>query len=401
MRGYLAMLAISCLLTGCLAGHSTMGTLKPEPFVIEGTDTVNIGFSGLKDKGYHVKVRETKETWELVNISLAPLKIDSDNEELLFFNKNLTYVQPEFILWKESQNSPTYPHFICSPSDGNLRKASKQNSYNPCNSALTSYLLIADVYINKEKIANIIRQTGLLPKLHECKTQQAKAMEEMDRLLVIEPQIFDKSGFYRGNENIFSVSKKVVSSNDCPSDIEYSVRIRPIKSDYDTDIETETYHARFSSNVQKLKPVILINTRDFKDFYPDYVNEDSALMVVLNNGKLHFYNKKDQFIQIYSISVRYNSEVSNIDLKEANRIEIPPLSRTKDPYEIKDIINKNIIEKAQFPKLTKELAMKRTIRFGFAVKYRTLDQHIDKTLYKENTYNLYSAIMDSDNPQVK
>lgn len=75
------------------------------------------------------------------------------------------------------------------------------------------------------------------------------------------------------------------------------------------------------------------------------------------------------------------------------------LTKKRILYTIRKSLDANIIkdlEKEAYYALTKDEALSKNIMFGFAIKYRIIQQDIDKTLFRINTYNVYKLLLDLD-----
>ena len=384
------LLAITLLSSGCLGGGGKLGILKPTPVNIEGHGNVYIGFDGYKkEKGFYISISELSENKWIVNeISMRPLKIKSPNEEILFVNESLSYVQPNYELWETTRDNH---HFACG-----IKNVRKIHAYNPCDSKLTSKLVL-DVFIDKEKIANIIKQTNLIEEIKKCQNNVIKnAFDFMQNKITVDLQIIDKSGFYKPSDDIFSlieISKNISNVLKCPmdlNDIKYSISARSISGLYNVDIEPKkNYIVNYNEKGHLLKFSVIVLSKNFYDIYPDYINEDNALRIEFRGKELRFVNKTKNFIQINTISTYYNDKIVSVDLG-SEKIELPPLSSTRKP--LYEYINYAIKEQSNYWKMTKDIAMGKSLSFGFAIKYHIIEQNIDRTLYKVNIYNLYSVI---------
>lgn len=59
---------------------------------------------------------------------------------------------------------------------------------------------------------------------------------------------------------------------------------------------------------------------------------------------------------------------------------------------IEDIASPKIKSESTYEKMTAEIAKARNSNFGFAVKYRLVEQNVDKTLYQVRKFNLYEVL---------
>lgn len=408
------MIAFSLLSNGCLAGGAKMGILKPEPFNIEGAGIINIGFSGHQTDGYYVLIEEISENvWKIKKISESPLNIETLNDEILFINKSLNYVQPSFQKWYTIGNN--FIHFSCSGTLGH--RFSKKAYYNPCDSKLTSYLAWADVYLNKEKVVNIVNQTNLIAKVSETRERIEKEKEECRKLqsiargfidkIIVEPAITDKSGFYKG-EKIANVSKYIAGNLTCPvdlNDVKYSVSVGTYDNyHFTTNIEPKHYELKYNSEGYFLKPTINIVSKTFSELYPQDIFENQSLSIRLNKIKVNYsgeiefniniVNKSDKYISIDLLSFYINNSILTPTL---TKIELPPKSFKNDlNFKVSKRIDdkENIFEKAVGAikvSVTKESAERTMlVSLGVSIKYNI--DGIQNTLYKTNSYKLSQII---------
>jgi hypothetical protein len=128
-----------------------------------------------------------------------------------------------------------------------------------------------------------------------------------------------------------------------------------------------------------IKATYTIANVDFDNVFPNYSNENSDFKISFDGKSrtIVLKNFKNQFIQINSVSIYYNGEIYSLtDNKNANyAAEIAPDATSS-------FVMKQLIPNANFKNMTKELANKTPIEFGFAVKYSIGDKNQDRTLYK-------------------
>jgi len=428
------MIVFSFLVHGC-GGYSEHLNLKPYPYNIEGSGVINIGypenfvgypgnFEIKPQKGYYVLIEEiSKDTWKIKEISDFPFKRETENDEILFVDETFTYVYPPFDR-SFTFSRDGYTFFSCDP----YELSKRLDYYSPCVSKLTKrpdvYIasLLSLKFLDREKIKYIISKLNLIAEikgktkeLEKCR--EARSMVEdfyknkINKIMVT-PTIVDRSGFYSGEKIVAATFEKakIVTFKGiiyldsilnlenrylpCPFDLEnteYSVSIRQVKNDFNITIEPAEYKIKYNQEGYVLKPTVTIHGKSFKDVFPKYINEDQFLRVEFDGEHLRFINKTNNFMQIKSISTYYNGEIATLSLKD--KIELPPQAFTKKPLSIKSFLSKDIIEKARYNNITKDFAMQQYITFGFAIKYTLVEQNLDRTLFKENKYNLYELFL--------
>jgi hypothetical protein len=409
---FLVMLFFSLSLLGCASSTPKQVSVKTEG---EFEHNITIGYKverTLPD-GYYLLIEDLGSQWIIKKISEKPIVgRQNTQQEVLYINKGLTYLQPYFEKVKYF-NGYT---FECSP------LLDDKKSYTPCNSnlmtvnvgmsigknifsAVTTLGVASGSHkaIDREKIADIVQKTNMITKIREYQQQIEDAARECNRLkqivesfrdkIAVKPQIIDKSGFYTEDAKIVSINNKIVGDT-CPINldrVEYVISINQAKSNFKVNIEPNSYVLRYNSEGYELKPSITIISKDFEKVYPQYFNEDDAIRIEFDGKNIRLINKTDKYIQIWSITVYYNSKVSNHNFGEKSIIELPPRTFSRELL-IETFTNADIVKNSHYFNLTADLAKKQYLSFGFAIKYRLVDQHIDKTLYKLNTYNLYSVL---------
>lgn len=140
----------------------------------------------------------------------------------------------------------------------------------------------------------------------------------------------------------------------------------------------------------KVTVTYTIEYKNFYDVYPKYRNSDENLEIVFDGKNMVLVNKSDRFLKLTSISIYYNTEVYNFT--DFGDVELPP--ETRKDFNCNSLLNaRNIKDQAQYEHVTRDKVKKDSISFGFAAKYRTADQPVDKTLYKSLKYNTYDVLL--------
>jgi len=306
-------------------------------------------------------------------------------EELLFVSSPLDYVQPYYDYYdyrnEEFFTESAYVWGCTHYSPRTSKLVSKSNWWG-----------YPKFKINKEKISEIIKQTDLITKVKECQASHTTVNNFMNSIKIA-PEFVDKSGFYKG-DSVVNYSKKISQQLECPVDLNnigFTVLISPVTSDFDVAIEPKNYNLKFNAEGYLLKPAITIISKSFKNIYPVYANEDAAIRMEFDgNDEIRFINKTNNFIQIKSISIYYNDEISTSNL--STPIELPPRAITKEYLSVNKYVLSNVKKFTNYKDMTRDNAANRLISFGFAIKYKLSDQNIDKSLYKQNNYNLLQVL---------
>ena len=140
-----------------------------------------------------------------------------------------------------------------------------------------------------------------------------------------------------------------------------------------------------------IEVVANITEKKFSNVFPKFRNEDRFLKVDFDGDKLHFVNKTENFIQVLTISMYYDTYIKSLTL--ANRpIELAPMASTLDPLTLKEFIDPRMKGLSTYMSISARQAKETTLNFGFAIKYRIVEQNKDMTQYKTIKYNLYDLL---------
>ena len=135
---------------------------------------------------------------------------------------------------------------------------------------------------------------------------------------------------------------------------------------------------------------LIVNSRDFFKVIPTkYTSKDRNINVNLKEKILTINNNTAKYIIVDTISLYHQTKILSIGGSDfENYIEIPPkgtFSFSLNKYNLKSLNN-------NYTNLTKRKAKRKTISFGFGIKYRSTDRTTNITLYKENKYNLMEIL---------
>lgn len=156
-------------------------------------------------------------------------------------------------------------------------------------------------------------------------------------------------------------------------------------------VELEPSNAR-SGNNSIITVKANITNKMFSSIYPQYDNQDKNIKIQFKGNKLQFENKTSNYLQVLSISMYYGPYVKTI-LRNDNPLELAPEASTIDPIDVTLFEDNKMVNLSTYEKVTASSAKKTNINFGFAVKYRVVEQNQDKTLFKTLRYNLYEMLV--------
>ena len=171
-----------------------------------------------------------------------------------------------------------------------------------------------------------------------------------------------------------------------------------IISDYNehqTTIKHKTlfYHLKpmpqeINSNTKSVTATYEIVAASFKDVFPKYHNSDKNIKVVFEpeTQTIVLTNKTNQFIEIGSISLYYNGTIYKIanDRTQNFTSELSPNAIVR----FNALTLWDSIKEATFNRVTVNSTRSKSLKFGLAIKYATLQPSQNHTIYKEDTYNL-------------
>ena len=159
---------------------------------------------------------------------------------------------------------------------------------------------------------------------------------------------------------------------------------------YNIGIDVQDNVQYSQSTNTKLPVKITIDSRNYTHVFPPYKHEDNNLKLYFNGETIEFVNKTKNYLEIKSITIYYNNNITNHSYDKS--IELPP-NTYKNGFNINNYVNNEIINDSNYESVTANSAKKSNFNFGFAVKYRIVEQNVDKTLYNTNAYNLYKVLV--------
>jgi len=265
--------------------------------------------------------------------------------------------------------------------------------------------------LNKSKNESLRYKKELLSAKSTC--------DEYNRLvreyIKIEPVIKDLSGFYKGGK-IDLIAEGYIRTNKCsvtdnfykifhvasgkPSELsQYLENIHPdsnrsdsVKFSYSGKSRLGDYNVSImmpSKNISLpraedkiVKFMVKILSKDLHGIGPKhYANSDKSLKIASDNGTLTLTNNTSSFITINSISVYRDKDITT---SSSHDIELPPNSEKRLSgfgYKGKD-----------FLEVTKRKLSRKSMKYGFAIKYTVVNSNVKRTLYKVDRYKVLSLI---------
>lgn len=139
-----------------------------------------------------------------------------------------------------------------------------------------------------------------------------------------------------------------------------------------------------------LLPVdVEIHSRDFEYLFPEFSEENGELSAAVFEGNLILRNRTSEFVDVQSVSIYYNSQISTkSDL--GSRLHLAPFQYTEVP--VAELVSPAIAIESRHTNMTPDKASRATFSFGLAIKYSLRDRDAIATLYGMDDFNLQCAI---------
>ncbi|RUM43564.1 MAG: hypothetical protein DSY46_08130 [Hydrogenimonas sp.] len=142
------------------------------------------------------------------------------------------------------------------------------------------------------------------------------------------------------------------------------------------------------SNAKNIMATYQIVAASFKDVFPAYHNADRNIEIEFEpeTQTIVLTNKTDQFLEIGSISLYYNDAIYKLaNDKTQNFInELSPHAVTR----LKALTLWETIKEASFERVTTDMTRGKSLNFGLAIKYATLQPYQKHTLYRLDRHDL-------------
>jgi hypothetical protein len=139
-----------------------------------------------------------------------------------------------------------------------------------------------------------------------------------------------------------------------------------------------------------LLPVdVEIHSRDFEYLFPEFSEENDELSAAVIQGNLILRNKTSEFIDVQSVSIYYNSQISTKS-GLGSRLSLAPFQYTEVP--VAELVSPAIVVESRHTNMTPDKASRATVSFGLAIKYSLRDRDSIATLYGMDDFNLQCAI---------
>jgi len=367
------------------------------------------GLYGLFGIQYKYSYFDADKHWEGINSALTYSNIDRKiflNDYDLLTDKINKYNNTFMSLSNSQYIKPLDYKVNTDPVNFNA----EINNYN---SAIDSYILAANSY---DKYL-----TNLSKKVNDVDSLSIKYKNGLGRT-TIEVKVDDKSGFYdnsidfkkfiiinanpltkfeyRPNTISLNASDYKPFSNDVEQKLrEHAEALRKLRASYMVTINSSKSDSCYNYKIDypetvdysesdiKVKVKAIVESKDFRKVIPNYENKDNLIRVKLSGNQISINNKATEFVRVISVGYYYDTKVYTDSSSEIDGLEIAPESTSTItiPSQFFNIVP----DKTD---MTAAMARNQSINFGLALKYRVVNQNVDKTLYKKFDYNLYDVL---------
>jgi hypothetical protein len=158
---------------------------------------------------------------------------------------------------------------------------------------------------------------------------------------------------------------------------------------YHFDLHCPEKLARNQDGLILLPVDVEILSRDFEYLFPEFSEENDELSAAVFQGKLILRNKTSEFVDVQSVSIYYNSQISTKS-GLGSRLNLAPFQYTEVP--VAELVTPAIAIESRHTNMTPDKASRSTLSFGLAIKYSLRDRDSIATLYGMSDFNLQCAI---------
>ena len=158
---------------------------------------------------------------------------------------------------------------------------------------------------------------------------------------------------------------------------------------YHFDLHCPEKLARNQDGLILLPVDVEILSRDFEYLFPEFSQDNDDLSAAVYQGSLILKNKTSEFVDVQSVSIYYNSQIST-QSDVGTRLNLAPFQYTEIP--VSELVSPAIAIESRHTNMTPDKASRSTFSFGLAIKYSLHDRDAVETLYGINDFNLQCAI---------
>lgn len=132
-----------------------------------------------------------------------------------------------------------------------------------------------------------------------------------------------------------------------------------------------------------------ILSRDFRHLFPSFARSDDSLSATVEDGRLWLENLTDDYVDVQSVSLYYNSHINTV-ADDDGMLDLAPHQRKIRP--LADFSSTRIDIESEFANMTPDKAARSEFSFGLAIKYSLRDRDRIETIYAVNEFDVACAI---------
>ncbi|MEX2123500.1 MAG: hypothetical protein WD795_06375 [Woeseia sp.] len=160
-------------------------------------------------------------------------------------------------------------------------------------------------------------------------------------------------------------------------------------SGYHFELHCPEKLARNQEGLILLPVEVEILSRDFEYLFPEFSAENGELSAAVYQGSLMLKNRTGEFVDIQSVSIYYNSQISTRSELDS-RLDLAPYQYTE--MAVAELVSDAIEIESRHTNMTPDKASRANFSFGLAVKYSLHDRDAIETLYGMDDFNVQCAI---------
>jgi hypothetical protein len=255
-----------------------------------------------------------------------------------------------------------------------------------------SFLEIPDV---ESKVAPAKDLIDLRKKIDQFSTELVEIRTQNQRISLKNGGVQERTDII--NNSILDNYRKNLASNSGQATITYTDGLISNISQYDyvfdQNYSSPGYRVNFDAGKlsdSDQQVVLTIKSRHYNYVYPEeYTSQNNEIAIKKTENKVEITNKTDKFITIDAVSLYYRGTVltkGGANFQDFS--ELPP--NTNKTFSFYDFDLNSLND--DYRSITKSIALRTDVTFGFAVKYRITEQGAPKTLYREDKHRLYDLI---------
>lgn len=146
---------------------------------------------------------------------------------------------------------------------------------------------------------------------------------------------------------------------------------------------------RSATGIVELPVQVEIHSRDFDHLFPEFSKQDDNLSASVQQGKLILENRTNDFVDIQSVSIYYNSHINTVP-DDGGQFDLAPHQSLARPASL--FTSPAIDIESRHANMTPDKARRASFSFGVAVKYSLRDRDSIETIYAVDDFRVHCAI---------